>query len=376
MLSTLFSSDTWSDLDLGLDLDLDLDSEFLDTTSVLDVVSAFSSDAEEFVVDGLALLETIDGTAAISDGLLGISLTSETGDVTAIDFDVLGFLTNLDVLIDQASGSLSLVEGIVNANLNFDGNAYVVEGFDLATFAAEGFDFLLSSIDTTIPIQQGAFVIGFETGLGPISGVIDIAGGDFNVLLDTPAGDIDFDFEFGADAQYAVTAPTPLGEVDININLQSGNIEIPLFADQIVPIPLSSISGELGLSDGTATIAIDTLIGPIGASFAVDEIVSDFVTDALTGVAVDASLIGGQVDLVASSGTETFETAVDITDFTSQAFGLVSQVEGSVAITDGVVTGSGTVGEEPFNIEQTIASLGQLLSVPIADIPDFVDAIV
>lgn len=373
MLSTIFSSDLVSDLFL----DLDLDSEFINTTSILDIVSAFSPDAADFLVDGLDFLDSIDGEVAIADGIFDLIIPSASGDDLGIEFDVLSFLSTLNNLIENTSGSLTLIDGIVDASLEINEDIYPLEGFDLASFAADGVDFLISAVDLTVPIEAGAFPIDFETGFGPVSGTVDIAGGDLDVVLDTPVGTLDFVLDFGPEAQYEFALPTFLNDIDININLNSGNIEVPLFLDTVIELPLSSLSGEITLSGGIAEIEIDGLLEPVSVTVDVAELVNELVTDTLTGVSVDATLTEGEFDLIASSGTETFATAFDVVEVNAQAFGLLSQIEGSIALEEGIVTGSATVGDDNiFSIEQTIADIGNLLAIPVGDIPSFVEAIV
>ncbi len=364
MLSNLFSSIAPEDALLSIVPD----SEFFDTTSVLDLVSTVSEEAEEFLLDGLATLETAVGEISIDAGVVDGILTTATDTFSAL-FNGPEFLTEaLEVLADT-TGTLSLVDGIVNATLQVEDELFDVVDFDLATFAADGISFLLSSIDTTLPIENGALLIDVETGLGPISGVIDIADGALDVDLDTPIGALDFTTDFGSEAVYTFEVPTPLGTVDATLNLDSGNLEIPLFIGSPIIVPLSSLSGDLELADGTATLAIDSQFGPISTSFEVDELVNDLVIDTLTGLSIDAALTpDGLLDVLATSGTEIFETTVDLADLGAQAVSLLEQTSGDISLNEGLISGILSVGDDSFEITETVADLAALLTNPIGDL--------
>ena len=364
MLSNLFSSIAPEDALLSIVPD----SEFFDTTSVLDLVSTVSAEAEAFLLDGLATLETAVGEISIDAGVVDGILTTATDTFSAL-FDGPEFLTEALAVLADTTGTLSLVDGIVNATLQVEDDLFEVVDFDLATFAADGFSFLLSSIDTTLPIENGALLIDVETGLGPVSGVIDIADGTLDVDLDTPIGELDFTTDFGSEAVYTFEVPTPLGTVDATLNLDSGNLEIPLFIGSPIIVPLSSLSGDLALADGTATLAIASQIGPIATSFEVDELVNDLVIDTLTGVSIDAALTpDGLLDVLATSGTEIFETTVDLVDLGAQAVSLLEQTSGDISLNEGLISGILSVGDDSFEITETVADLATLLTNPIGDL--------
>ncbi len=364
MLSNLFSSIAPEDALLSIVPD----SEFFDTTSVLDLVSTVSAEAEAFLFDGLATLETAVGEISIDAGVVDGILTTATDTFSAL-FDGPEFLTEALAVLADTTGTLSLVDGIVNATLQVEDDLFEVVDFDLATFAADGFSFLLSSIDTTLPIENGALLIDVETGLGPVSGVIDIADGTLDVDLDTPIGELDFTTDFGSEAVYTFEVPTPLGTVDATLNLDSGNLEIPLFIGSPIIVPLSSLSGDLELADGTATLAIDSQFGPISTSFEVDELVNDLVVDTLTGLSIDAALTpDGLLDVLATSGTEIFETTVDLADLGAQAVSLLEQTSGDISLNEGLISGILSVGDDSFEITETVADLATLLTNPIGDL--------
>ncbi|MBE7381858.1 MAG: hypothetical protein F6J95_010660 [Leptolyngbya sp. SIO1E4] len=344
------------------------DQEFLEATSFLDIVSTISPEAGEFLLSGLDELGTATGDLTITAGVATGNLTTTTGETISGSFDAPTFLSEFGETLATSTGTLSLAGGILNASLQTGDDLYTVENFDLATFAAEGLAFLLSSVDTTIPLENGVFLINAETSLGPISGSIDIADGDLDLSFDTFAGDIDVSFDFGPEAQFPFAVASPLGNVEAVVNLDSGSIEVPLVGTNPVSIPLSSLSGGLGLADGIATLDLDTQLGPINTSFEIAPLLNDVVVDTLTGLTVDANLTGGQLGLLATRGTEQFQTDVDLVALNEELVATLLTTNGSFTLGSGVFSGELTIGDDVIAVNQTVDGISQLLTTPFGDL--------
>ncbi|MEM6836610.1 MAG: hypothetical protein AAF609_07115 [Cyanobacteria bacterium P01_C01_bin.120] len=347
--------------------------EFLDSTAILDLVDAFSPDAAAFVLDGIDTLNTATGDFDITSGVLSGTLVPLEGDAITIEIDAPTLLTEAGELLADAVGDLSLVGGIVNANLTIGDTLYEVTDFDLATFAADGFDFLVSEVETAFPIDDGALLVDIETPLGLLAGVIDLAGGDLDIDLATPAGDLDFSVPFSPEAQIEFDVPTPVGDAAAVVNFFTGNIEVPLAFGMGFDIPLDSLSGELALSDGTATLALDTplsdVLGQVETSFEVDELVGDAVFDFLTGVSIDASLLGSQLDLLATStADETFETSVDLAALNEAAIATLTETNGALSLDSGLLSGTVSVGADTIEVAESVDDLFSLLTGPLSDL--------
>jgi hypothetical protein len=364
MLSDLISAVDSSDLTLDFIPDL----ASLETTSLLDAVATVSSEAEAFLTDGLSTLETATGELAIASGVISGELVTAAGESFVESFDAPTFFTEAATTIAAYSGELSLADGVVNAVLEGEGELFAIDNFDLATFAAEGFEFLVSSLETTIPIENGVFLIDAETAFGSVDGFVDVTGGDLDIVLNTFAGTLDVSLDFGPESQFAI--PIPVGEttIDAVVNLDSGNIEIPLLPGTDIEIPLSSLSGELVLSQGISTLSLDTQFGPVSTEFDVSGFVAESVVDALTGLTADAGLIDGQLDLVATSGDETFQTDVDLLDLNAQVVDALLQTDGSLSLGSGVVSGLVSLGEDALEVDTTIGEISDVLTTPIASL--------
>lgn len=347
--------------------DLILQEDFLEN-SVSELLTAISPGAEALLLDGIDTLTEATGELAIAAGVFEGSLSTPTDGLLPLLFDAPAALTELGDLLAEASGSLSLTDGILNAVLELDDDQYDIVEFDLASFAAEGLSFLISEAEATLPIVNGTVLISEATPLGMVEGAIAFGGGALDVDIESPAGALDFVIPFSPDTQFAFAIPTPLGTADVNVNFFTGLIEVPLFPGFDVELPLDSINGELELDDGTATLTLDTLVGPISTDFEVDALVSDTVIDFLTGVTLDAQLLTGQLDILATSGEEAIATAFDLLDLNNQAIDFLEETNGDLSLDAGLLSGSVSFGAETLDIEQSVDDLLDLLAVPLSDL--------
>ena len=361
MLPNLFSDLTNSDFSFTPD------TEFLNE-AVLDLIAAISPDAEAFLIEGVNTLATATGELSITAGRLEGALTTETGESLPIAVNGPDVLAVAGALLEEVVGGLSLENGFVNGVLAIDDDLdfYEIIDFDLAAFAADGFDFLLSEIEADIPIINGQFFVNTETEFGLFAGVIDVTGGVFDVDMATPVGDLDFTIPFSPEAQFAV--PGPFGSPEITIDFFEGVVDVPLFPGFSFEVPLNEISGGLALSEGIATLTVDSLFVPVEVSFAVDELVGDIVFDTLTGVAIGASLIEGELDFFADSGSDTFETTLDLNALTADLVETLVETNGDLSLESGLLTGTVSVGDDEVAIAETVDSLVDLLITPFSDL--------
>lgn len=349
------------------DFDLAPATEFLNTNAVLDIVSAISSDAADFVLDGLDTLENAVGDLEIVSGVVTGTLLPAVGEAIPIELDGPGILTEAGEILGDAIGSLSLIDGIVNADLTIDDTLYEVIDFDLANFAADGLGFLLSSAEAELPIANGEIQIETETLLGPIDGTINFAGGTLDIDLVTPLGDLDISNPFTVEDVFEFAVPTNFGDLDATVDFFNSSFVIPVF-DMEIEVPLESFTGALELSEGTATLVVDTPVGPVETDIDLDDLVGDAVVDYLTGVSVEATLADGLVDLLADSGTETFGGGLNLGALTELAIATLSDTNGTLNLDSGLLSGVVSVGTETLEIAETVDELFDLLSTPLGDL--------
>lgn len=343
------------------------DSEFLNE-SLLELVAAISPEAEAFVLDGLDTLATATGDLSIAAGQFEGSLTTAAGETLPISLDAPTMLSQAGDLLGDANGSLSLVDGILNASLDLGEDLLEVVDFNLAAFAAEGLSFLVSEADAVFPIENGTLAISEETPLGLFEGAIAFGNGVLDIDLLTPAGDLDFAIPFSPEALFPFVVPTPLGDVDAVVDFFAGNISAPLPFGMDIEVPLDSLTGDLTLSDGIASLSFDTPLGPITTDFDVDDLVGDVVVDYLTGVSIDAQLLTGQLEVLATSGTESAETSVDLIGLANQAVDILTQTNGELSLDAGLLSGLISIGEETIDVNQSVDDLLDLLASPIGDL--------
>lgn len=362
MLPTLFSPLTESDFTL----EFASDASFFDETTPLDLIVLISPGLETDLLTSLTDLETATGTLTITNGLIEGTFETDTGEIIADSLDLPDLLTDLNALLLDSAGTLSLANGFLNATLISGDEQFDIANFNLASFAAEGISFLLSEVETTTVLQDGALAIDTETLLGPVFGVIDFGNGFLDIDLDTPLGVLDFERDFGPEDQYSFSLPTSLGTFDANFNLDSGLIEVDLFLGMELDIPISSLTGSFVLDDGVAALTVDTPLGGVTTDFEFADLIGDQVFDFLTGLTVDADLLAGQLNLAATDGQELVETTVDLLGLNAEAIATVSQTNGDFALVEGALNGVASVGEEAIAISGSVDDLIGLLTMPLS----------
>jgi hypothetical protein len=337
-------------------------------SSIFELFVASSFVTEPFLQNGIDMLTNATGELTITAGVLDGTLTTAADESLPIAFDTPAALAAVGDWLADASGNVSLIDGFVNATLATEDSLYEVTEFDLATFAADGLSFLVSEVDAAFPIMDGTVLISEDTPWGVVEGAIAFGDGALDVAVESPAGAFDLALPFSPDAQFLFAVPTPFGTVDANVNFFTGNIEIPFLSGFDIEVPLNTLSGELALSDGDAALTFDTVLGQFTAEFELDELVSDAAVDFLTGVTLDAQLLAGQLDVLATSGAEAIATSFDLIDLNNQAVELAEQLDGEFSLGAGILTGTASLGAEVIAIEQSVAELTDLLNTPLSEV--------
>ena len=337
-------------------------------TSIFELLVASSSATEPFWQNGIDTLTNATGELTITAGILDGMLSTAADESLPIAFDTPAALAAVGDWLADASGNVSLVDGIVNATLDTGDTLYEVTAFDLATFAANGLSFLVSEVDAAFPIVDGTVLISEDTPWGMVEGAIAFGNGVLDLAVESPAGAFDLAVPFSPDAQFPFAVPTPFGTVDANVNFFTGNIEIPFLPGFDIEVPLNTLNGDLTLSDGDAALTFDTVLGSFTAAVALDELVSDAAVDFLTGVTLDAQLLAGQLDILTTSGTEAIATSFDLIDLNNQAIELAEQLDGEFTLGAGILTGTAPLGAEVIAIEQSVAGLTDLLELPLSQV--------
>lgn len=369
MLPTLFDMELDASFELlpSLDSLVAPDEDFIGSLSPLEIIAGISPALENLLVLGLEELESATGELTITDGAAEATLTTEAGETFFGSFNAPLFLEEFGTSLSEASGSLSLIDGFVDATLDFDDQLYTVDDFNLAEFSGNGLEYLASSINATLPFADGEVFISAATPFGPVDGILDFADGDLDLALTTFAGDIDFSYAFDPEDTFEFAIPSPVGDVNGVINLFTGKIEVP-FLGSTIEIDLRDLAGELTLAEGTGTLSIDSEFGPITTSFEVGSLVNDLAVDALTGLRVDANLAGGELGLLATRGTEEFETSVDLIALNNQVIDLLLTTDGTFSLDEGLFSGELTVGDDLFVVNETIGDIANLLATPIGEL--------
>ena len=293
----------------------------------------------EFVEDVLDSVGTItvDGSSLSGELTLDGEPFSFETDLSDEVSDLLG---DVGDFLSGISGSASLNDGQFTGDITLAGSDYALS-LDITEALTDGLTSLLSAAEVTLPFTNGVVAIDIATALGGIEGTVDFAGGALDLDLLTPFGEVDTSFEFPEDTQFSIPAIVP-GGPEFELDLADGVLRLPIPNVPSVEIPLNAFSGELGLSDGVATL----MVGDFGG-FALDDIETTFeigpiasevaiaLTEDLTGdITIEAGEIMGTV--VTDFGE--FDLTASLNDLVLQASAIIDQTTGTLSLDSGLAS--------------------------------------
>jgi hypothetical protein len=383
MASTALSTFSTADNILNFDdssFIFEPDPTFLSTTSALGLLGAFSPSLADLVADFADSIDEISGQILVTGGVFDTNLTLADGSTLLGTFDAPATLTELAALAATTNGTVTLAGGILNTTLTSGEESLTLEGVDLATLVSTYLLDTLKAIDTTVPFANGAF--SFEVGslLGPISGTIDLGGGDFNLDLTTPFGLFSADIDFGDDALVPFTTPVPIiGKLDGVVDFNAGNIVAGLGPFGAVAVPISSLSGTLSLTDGIAKVKADVplvsglpFVGnttvPVMAEIEIGPMASEYVAKFIQDLTVAGTITDGVLNATLDSPFGLFETTFDLVAFTNQGANFFAGIDGVIDIGSVLLTADLTTPLGEVNNTFNLVDIAGLLDVPLAGI--------
>lgn len=350
------------------------DDAFFSSTSILSLLTAFDPSFANLVADFADFLPEATGQISVVDGLFDVNLTLADGTAVTGSFDAPATLQNYAELAAMSDGTVTLSGGILDAAIATDGQMATLPAFDLAAATSALVLDAINAIDTTLPFTNGAFALDLTTALGPISGTLDVADGDLNLNLATPFGQLVADVGFAEDAVVPFSAPVPmLGNIDGVVDFSSGNIIAPLGMLGTAIIPLSSLSGTLSLMDGVASLETNV---PLGAGLSVpvmtDINVGPIASELVAGLVQDLNGSGTLTDGILDASLETpfglFETVFDVVGFTTQGADFFAGIDGVIDVSGGIATAMLTTPLGDVNDSFDLATLAPALETPIAEL--------
>ncbi|MEO1179576.1 MAG: hypothetical protein AAFX51_01725, partial [Cyanobacteria bacterium J06636_28] len=317
-------------------------------TDVSDLISDIAPDLSQLSITPL-LDQGVEFLDELSDsiGTITIDGTSLSGDLTTGDV-TRSFTTDvsddINRLFEDASDFLSGITGSANLdNGQFLGNVTIDDtqydfGLDITEALTDGITSLLSTADVTLPFSNGVIAVDIDTLLGDIEGTIGFASGALDFDLLTPLGEIDTDVAFPDDAQFDVPVSFPaLSEVELDF--AAGLLRVPIL-NTVIDVPLEILSGEIGLTDSVATVALDEgLLGmPIESSFEIGPLASEVavaLTEDLTG---ELTLDAGEIEGSITTNFGDFALAASFDDLVLQASSLIDQTTGALTLANGLAS--------------------------------------
>jgi hypothetical protein len=350
------------------------DDAFFSSNSVLSLLAAVDPSFADLVADVAGALPDATGQVTVTEGLFDVNLALADGTTLIGTFDAPATLQTYADLAAVSNGTVTLSGGILEAAIATDGQTATLPAFDLSAAASTLVLDVINAIDATVPFTNGVFAFDLATALGPISGTIDVAGGDLNVDVVTPLGQLVADIDFNDGAVFPFSAPIPmLGSLDGVVDFNSGNIIAPLGPLGDAVIPLSSLSGTLTLLDGVASLETSVpltpgLSVPVTTDIELGPMASEYAAELVQDLNGSGTLTDGVLDASIGTPLGLFETVFDVVEFTTQGADFFAGIDGVIDVGSGIATAALTTPLGDINDSFDLATLVPALETPIAEL--------
>lgn len=350
----------------------------LATTSLLGLVDLINPIWADGVTNSLANLGDLSGQVVISAGVFEADLALGDNALFQGSLDAPATLTQLAALAAGTSGTATLANGLLNGSLTNGDDTFLIEDLDVATLASDFVLTTLTAIDATAEFSNGAFSFATDSLFGPLSGLIDVAGGDLNIDLTTPFGPFSLDVPFGDSARIPIDlGASVLGPLSGNIDFSTGLISasLPTFGITAT-VPITDFSGTLALDNGVLSIDsafpvatgipfLGTILVPLYAEFEIGPLASQAVADLVQDLTADVVLADGTLDMVGSGPLGAFDTSFDLVAFTNQGAEFFAGVDGVLGIGAGQLTADLTTPLGPVAGTFDLGSVAGFLDAPL-----------
>jgi hypothetical protein len=349
------------------------DDAFLSSNSLLSILAAFDPGFADLVASFAETLPDTVGQVLITDGLFEADLLLADGTALGGSFDAPTTLRGFADLAAVSNGTVTLAGGILEAAFTVDEQVVAVEGFDLAAVTSALVLDTINAIDATVPFTNGAFTLDVETALGPVSGIVDLAGGDLNIDLSTPFGQITADIDFGDEAVIPFSAPVPFfGTIDGVADLNQGIITAPVGLFGNVAVPISALSGSLSLADGVASIATSVPFAgisvPVSTDIELGPLASEYVAQFVQDLTATGTITDGVLEASVESPLGLFEAVFDVVAFTNQGADFFAGTDGVIDLSGGIATAAISTPLGDFNDSFDLTTLALTLETPLAEL--------
>jgi hypothetical protein len=367
-MSTALSPQEILDFDHSI-ISIEPNYAFLGTFGSFSLLGAFSPSLANVVADLVAGISDISGTVTIVDGLLSSDLNLPDGSLLEGELNIPETLATFADLAADTSGLAELADGIFSAEITTGDQSLIIDGFDVAAFTSDLVLETINGINTSVPFEKGAFTFTEETSLGSISGSVDLGGGDLNLDLLTPFGDIVADIDFGEGAVVPFVVPTSIGNIEAAIDFNAGDVVAFIDAIGNIAVPIAEISGEVALADGIATFSTDLpFVGTVETELEIGPLASEYVAGFLQDLGATATITDGLIEANLESAFGNLATIFDAVAFTNDGADFFSQVSGDLTFENGnlLVTLSTPLGDVDNVFD--LGAVAGLLDVPLGDI--------
>ncbi len=350
---------------------------FLDTNSILSLVETVSPSFAALITRTTANLNESSGQVLIAGGVLEASVVFADGTTWEDRVDLPTTLRDWANLAALSNGSFTLADGILGATITTGDQTATLASFDLASFLGTLVFDTLTAIDATATFTNGAFGFVEDSIFGPISGTLDVGGGDLNIDLITPFGDFSADIDFGEGAVLPFTVPVPiLGSLNGVVDFNTGYILAPLGFLGDLAVPIASLNGNLSLVDGVASLQTSVPIAtglpfvgnisiPVDIEIEVGPLASQYIVDFVTDLVATGTLTNGVLTAAVDSPLGLFETTFDVVAFTNQGADFFAGVDGLIELDNGLLTANLTTPIGDVNGSLNLSEIANSIEAPM-----------
>ena len=350
-------------------------TETLATTAPLDLVDIFSPGLSQQVTSAIALLETATGVLTLDSGALSGTVTTAEGTET-VALDGAPFFDTLLTEVETLTAVTTLENGLFSGDLPPAAGTRLSARVNAGSLLDTTLSPLLPASEVTLPFENGQFAVDLATALGAVTGGVDFAGGDLNIDLATPLGDLTLDYVFPTDTAIPFDIDAPIGDLPGSLDLAAGQVTVPLLAGGIsfgvLSVSLASLSGEVALADGIASLSVDVPdLGILGIPSTVttdidlgplaSEIVEGFITETTGSLAIDDGLLTASL----TSPLGSWDTTTSLVELSTDAVDFLTATTGILTLNQGMVS---TTLETPLgetSISTTLTDIRDVLTSPL-----------
>lgn len=286
------------------------------------------------LLPSLFTLRQSSGTLTFNNGQLTTRFNTSSGEMNNT-ISIPQVTTDVSTALQQLQGTLTFDRGSATSDLTTP-TGTLTGTVPFAQSVSSFVDDIVRSFSGNVPFSGGKLNVDIPTPFGQIAGTIEFGNGALVSNLDTPLGSYFSSIDFREQDQIPFTFSGLPGVVNFNDGLVILDL-VPQTQGEEIAVPINALSGNIAFNNGQATLSIPTPLGSFGTNFDLSALVSETVTNALSGSGT-VTFTNGIAAIDASGGLGTVRTTLNLPQL-AQDFGtLLASTQGTISFDRGIVT--------------------------------------